>query len=71
MSPRLGGKIEPWRSEPLPAVELIPKVLAEREIAFEEKFMTKKFSWPSLLFVLYVVAVITMGAIALSKTGPF
>lgn len=33
--------------------------------------MTKKFSWPSLLFVLYVVAVITMGAIALSKTGPF
>ncbi len=60
---------ELWRPEPLPAVELIPKVLAGREIAFEEEFMTKKFSWPSLLFVLYVFAVVVMGAVALGKVG--
>lgn len=33
--------------------------------------MSKKVTWPSLLFVLYVVAVVVMGAVALSKTGPF
>lgn len=33
--------------------------------------MTKKLSWPNLLFVLYIVAVVVMGVIALSQTGPF
>ena len=65
----MGGNIEPWCSEPLPAVELIPKVPAGREIAFEEEFMTKKFSWPSFLFVLYIFAVVVMGAVALGKVG--
>ena len=32
--------------------------------------MSKKISWPSLLFVVYIVAVLVMGAIALSKVGP-
>jgi hypothetical protein len=50
---------------------LNPRVLAGRQLVFEEELMTKKFSWPNMLFVLYVVAVITMGAIALSKTGSF
>jgi Sec-independent protein translocase protein TatA len=33
--------------------------------------MKMKVNWPQLLFVLYVVAVVVMGAVALSKTGPF
>jgi hypothetical protein len=33
--------------------------------------MTKKISWPSLLFALYVVAVLVMGVVALGKVGPF
>lgn len=32
--------------------------------------MTKKSSWPSLLFVLYIVAVVVMGVAALAKVGP-
>ena len=32
--------------------------------------MSKKISWPSLLFVVYIVAVLVMGAIALTKVGP-
>ncbi len=32
--------------------------------------MLKKISWPNLLFVLYIVAVVVMGAIALGKAGP-
>jgi len=33
--------------------------------------MTKKLSWPSLLFALYIVAVVVMGVVALGKVGPF
>jgi hypothetical protein len=33
--------------------------------------MSKKVNWPQLLFVLYIVAVMVMGAVALTKTGPF
>ena len=32
--------------------------------------MTKKINWPNLLFVLYIVAVVVMGVVALSKVGP-
>lgn len=32
--------------------------------------MKKKLSWPSLLFVLYIVAVVAMGVVALGKVGP-
>lgn len=37
----------------------------------EEEIMKKKLSWPSLLFALYVVAVVVMGVVALGKIGPF
>jgi hypothetical protein len=32
--------------------------------------MPKKLSWPSLLFALYIVAVVVMGVVALGKVGP-
>lgn len=35
-----------------------------------EEIMTKKISWPSFLFALYIVAVLVMGVVALSKIGP-
>ena len=31
----------------------------------------KKLSWPSVLFALYIVAVLVMGVVALGKAGPF
>lgn len=32
--------------------------------------MKKKLNWPSLLFALYIVAVVVMGLVALGKVGP-
>ena len=32
--------------------------------------MRKKLSWPSLLFVLYIFAVVVMGVVTLGKVGP-
>lgn len=32
--------------------------------------MKKKLSWPSLLFILYIIAVVVIGAVALAKASP-